>query len=117
MTWLSFFNLYSNMYYKTALHLYSDYSKEALLEVQKACEDFRNRLEKEFYNNAYKTQMLLAAEAIQVMCELVGINTGVNIARRTNTKEWLMKYRQSWLESNKESELTEIEKIFLAMEK
>lgn len=64
----------------------------------------------------YRSEMLIAAEGITVMAELFGKFAQYRIERVSDTKEWLKKYRESWVKYNKESELCEIEKMFVFLE-
>lgn len=70
----------------------------------------------EWENIRYKNQILLVAEGLAVMAELLAKLAGYKIHRRTDTNKWLKKYKTAWLEDNKESELREIEKMFLYLE-
>lgn len=60
--------------------------------------------------------MLLAAEAVCVMAELSAKMAGYDVQRLSDTRDWLEKYRRSWLAQNKESELGKIEEMFLYCE-
>jgi hypothetical protein len=46
------------------------------------------------------------------MAELSMKLRGYAVTRQTDTEQWLGRYRTSWLEKNKESELSSIEKMF-----
>jgi len=63
----------------------------------------------------YKTEIILSAKAVKIIAENIGILAGYDIKKETDTSEWLKEYRKAWLEKNKESELVEIEKVFLAI--
>lgn len=65
----------------------------------------------------YRKQILIAAEGIWVMAELYARLADYDMARTSSTKHWLSQYRASWLESNKESELSKIEEMFNYLEK
>ena len=71
----------------------------------------------EWGNEEYKEEIVIAAEGAAVMAELMALHAGYSIERRTNTQSWLRKYRDAWLKKNKESELREIEKLFIGMER
>ncbi len=64
----------------------------------------------------YKEQILLAAEALAVMAEMVCICAGYDIDRKTDTKKFVERYSRKWLEDNKESELRKIENVFLCID-
>ena len=67
-------------------------------------------------NDAYRIEMLLAAEGICVMAELSAKMADQNVHRVTDTKEWIKKYCTEWLAKNKASRLSEIEEMFLYCE-
>ena len=60
--------------------------------------------------------MILCAESLIVIAEIFAKISGNPRKRISDTAEWLKRYRESWLQSNKESELGEIEKMFTAYE-
>ena len=64
----------------------------------------------------YRQEMLLAVEGTALIAELFAKFMGAQVNRWTNAQSWLKKYRESWLRSNKESELCRIEELFLDME-
>lgn len=65
----------------------------------------------------YKAEMLLSAEGFIVIAELFAKLAGYKIKLVSNTERWLKEYRKSWLRANKESELSEIEKMFITLER
>ena len=67
-------------------------------------------------NDRYKKQIILSAEGLIVVAELLAVQAGYEVNRKSDTVKWLENYRRLWLEDNKESELCEIEKMFLAFE-
>ena len=86
-------------------------------KAQKGCHDFIQKLSKDTWEkDEYRIEMLVAAEGIQVMTELFGLLAGYPVERETDTREWLTKYRNLWLRECKESELGQIESIFLHMD-
>lgn len=60
-----------------------------------------------------RDEMLLAAEGVCVMAELYVLRQGKKISRVSDTKKWLSQYRIKWTQKNKESELRNIEDMFL----
>ena len=60
-----------------------------------------------------RDEMLLAAEAVCVMAELYALRMGEKADRVSDTKKWLSQYRNKWTLKNKESELHNIEDLFL----
>ncbi|MBR2499730.1 MAG: hypothetical protein IKB60_01480, partial [Clostridia bacterium] len=115
--WYNFTHIYSNKYHEGELPLGQLPTKEDVLEKQKAAEDFRERLSKEKYENEHKKEMLIQAEGIQLVAELTALHTRIEVERRVDANEWLKKFREAWLSKNKESELKEVEKIFITMDK
>lgn len=117
MRWYNFVEIYSNCIYDKKLKVDIP-AENVLVETQKACEDFMRQLSKEQWeNDEYRRELLLAAEGIALMSELTAQAAGYSMPRHTDTEIWLKKYRQKWLEKNKESELSEIEKVFLFMDR
>ncbi len=89
----------------------------AINEAVSACKAIINELgAKKWEREAYRREILICAEAIIVMAELLAKLSGYSITRCSDTGEWLEKYRESWLLRNKESELCEIEKMFITLE-
>ena len=66
----------------------------------------------EWKNDEYRKEMILCLEGTLVMAELILKVKKYPIKRVTDTEKWLKKYREKWLLGNKESELSEIEKVF-----
>lgn len=64
----------------------------------------------------YRCEILISAEGIIVLAELLAKLAGYKIARVSDTKEWLSKFRERWMLSNKESELYRLEKMFTTLE-
>lgn len=64
-------------------------------------------------NSEIRDEMLLAAEGVCVMAELYELRQGEKITRVSETKSWLTGYRNKWTQKNKESELRNIEELFL----
>ena len=65
----------------------------------------------------YREELLLSIEGIAIMAELFSKFGGYPIARKTDTVSWLKRYREKWVSKNKESELAEIEKMFLYLDR
>ncbi len=92
--------------------------EEKIREKVSECFEIISDIEKDVWkNNRYKKQMMLAAEGLAVMAELLANHAGYRIERKTCTEKWLEKYSKSWLEDNKQSELSEIIKMFSYVEK
>ena len=108
--------MYNNLYYPDKFEI-ADRTAEQLLDARDKSWDIYEKLqleswEKEYFRQAY----MLAAEGVALMAELMMLLRGYAVTRRTNTENWLTKYRIAWLEKNKESELAEIEKMFRLLE-
>lgn len=97
-------------------HKFPYYLAEAVAPYREKLEDFCRRLEAERFDNEHKKEMLLTAEALMVMCEIGEANNGAKLERHTDTAKWMKKFRAAWLSKNKESELRDIEKIFMDLE-
>ena len=77
------------------------------------CRAYIKTLSKEIWeNDEYRKEMILCAEGTLVMAELILKAKGGAIKRVSDTEAWLKKYREKWLSNSKESELSEIEKVF-----
>lgn len=114
--WADFCHAYSNAVCEKKLNVaWPD--EYRIHKAQQGCHDFiQNLSEESWLRDDYRKEMLVAAEGIQVMTELFGLLAGFPIQRQTDTSEWLEKYRQLWLTECKESELKQIETIFLQMD-
>ena len=114
--WADFCHAYSNTVCEKKLNVaWPD--EYRIHKAQKGCHDFIQKLSKDTWEkDEYRIEMLVAAEGIQVMTELFGSLAGYPIERETDTKEWLKKYRKLWLTECKESEIAQIETIFLHMD-
>ena len=92
-------------------------SEDEVKEVQNAYLAIADKLSEETWgNDECRQEMLLAAEGICVMAELSAKLAGYQIGRITDTKAWIGKYREKWMQKNKESELRHIEEMFLYCE-
>ena len=105
---------YSNANFKMPLSVNFDATKEeAFPKLQKDCKTYIETLSKEVWeNDEYRREMMLCAEGTLVMAELILKVKNYPVIRITNTEKWLEKYREKWLSNSKESELSEIEKVF-----
>lgn len=115
--------------YKTLVRCYSDLlfgnniqieypTVEAVKEAIEMCVSVIAEIEKEAWKREeLRRELLICAEGVLVMAELFAKLCGYEIERVSSTEKWLKKYRESWLLSNKESELCEIEKMFMTLER
>ena len=116
-SWGDFVKCYSNHIYKKRFAVNIP-DINTLIEIQKECDEFIAELSSVVWTeDEYRKEMLIAAEGIEVMAELLSKENGNPIERHTDTGKWLEKYRKRWLLKNKESELREIERVFITMDK
>ena len=84
-----------------------------LPKIQKAYTDFVEELNGQTWkNHEFHQEMLIAAEGICVIAELMEKMDGKNPTRITNTRTWLEKYKEKWLQKNKENEFYRIAELF-----
>ncbi len=108
---------------------YSNSVYNGTLEVIIPDEQITNRVQKEcleiidlvsvqkWGQDEYRQELLISLEGIAVMAELFSKFGGYPIERKTDTEKWLKKYRNKWMLKNKESELREIEKMFMYLDR
>lgn len=90
--------------------------KKILSEVLRESFDIVNKISAENWVEAeYKEQIIIASEGVAVITEMLSLLAGYKIERKTDTKVWLEKYKNKWMQDNKKSELSEIEKMFLTI--
>lgn len=63
-------------------------------------------------NDEYRQELLLAAEGVCVMAELWAKLAGESVQRHTDTRQWLEKFSQKWLQKNQPKELCRIREMF-----
>ena len=81
--------------------------------VQAQYEALRAKLTAQTWRqDAFRQELLLAAEGVCLMAELNARLTGEACVRCTDTEGWLAKFGSSWLKSSKPSELWRIEEVF-----
>ncbi len=118
INWNNFAKCYGNVISNS--EVYKDIqivSEKDVLETLEESFNIIRELKNDEWQDEYKEQILLSAEGVAVMAELMALYAGYSVVRKTNTEKWLQKYREKWLEANKESELSEIEKLFYTLEK
>ena len=92
--------------------------EEATRRVQAECLALLKAVEEQrWQQEEYREELLLSIEGIAIMAELFSKFGGYPIARKTDTVSWLKRYREKWVSKNKESELAEIEKMFLYLDR
>lgn len=88
-----------------------------IAKVQKAYCEFVDKLSSEKWGyDEFRQEMLLAAEGICVIGEMLAIGGQKSIGRLTDTRKWLEIYSQKWMIKNKKSELSKIEEMFLNLD-
>ena len=70
----------------------------------------------EWQEEKFKKHIALSAKAVMIMAENIALLAGYDVKKESDVSEWLKQYRMAWLEDNKESELSEIEKVFVAID-
>ncbi len=109
--------MYNNLYYPGKLEI-ADRKEGTLRSARQQCMDICAKLEEQKWERDwFRQEILLSAEGVAVMAELMMLLRGYPTERVTNTESWLAKYRENWLKKNKESELKEIETMFQLLEK
>ena len=109
--------MYNNLYYPGKLEI-PDRKEGALRSARQQCMGICAKLNDQMWERDwFRREILLAAEGVAVMAELMLLLRGYAVERVTNTEVWLAKYRANWLKKSKESELMEIEKMFRLLEK
>lgn len=88
-------------------------SEETVRQIQQSYLSIRSRLEQSHWEaETYKKELLMAAEAICVMAELLAKLAGYSLPRVTDTSHWIDQYAQSWHSADHESELENILEVF-----
>lgn len=117
VNWMDFVRCLSNHLY-SARHDIHYPTQETVRCIQSDYVRLQKTLSAAVWNwDECRQEMLLCAEAITVMAEILGRINGDAMERVTSTEEFLGRYRQKWLQKNKASELCEIENAFRTMEK
>lgn len=114
--WNNLLFCYSNLIYENKFEVtYPE--KQEIENAISICKTVMDELSAQSWKkDEYRKEMLLAAEGIVVIAEIYAKLAGYEIKRISNTENWLKNYRRKWLESNKESQLSDIEKIFITLE-
>lgn len=116
MAWNKMFNCYSNMVMNSGFEV----ELPTLEEVEKCikvCHDIMAELKSQTWvNDKYRTELILAAEGIIVVAEMLAKFGKYDHERVSDTTEWLKHFRESWMASNKESELYKLEDMFKELE-
>lgn len=117
MSWNKLIWSYSKMTMNTQIH---EYELPTLAEIEnsiKACQGVIAELKTQTWEiDKYRTEFILAAEGIIVVAEMLAKFAGYPHERVSDTAEFLKHYRESWIVSNKESELYRLEKLFCELD-
>lgn len=111
LNWNAFCTLYFS-------HRYGiENSKSAVrpdpVQVHLAYAQLAERLSAEqWVNDEYRQELLLAAEGVCVMTELWAKLVGESVERHTDTREFLRKFSEKWLQKNQPNELYRIQEMF-----
>lgn len=99
-------------------HRYGDESdkKEVVLDLAAVQNGYtelvKNLSAEQWLNDEYRQEMLVAAEGICVIVELWAKLLGLPVKRQTDTRQWLHKYSEKWLQKNQPNELYRIREMF-----
>ena len=114
--WLDLDQLYSRLRFGI-----TDWEKKNLpIDLEKVQEDYRRLADElasqSWKNDEYRQEMLIAAEGVCVVAELIEKLRGNAPARITDTYKWLKKYKAKWLQKNQANEYYRIEEMLLYCE-
>ena len=87
-------------------------SDEDLAEIQSLLPGIREKLSGTWEKDAYRREMLCAAEGICLMAELYARADGREVKRLVDADKWMADYAANWRRTNKESELGNILDLF-----
>ena len=117
ISWYTLAKVYANIICEKEVYDINFPEEETLLNsIEESFELIRNISEETWSEEKYREQILVTAEGIAVMAEILAICAGYSVVRKTDTEKWLNKYKEKWLLYNKESEYSEIERMFLMTE-
>lgn len=107
---------YSNSMFDTKLPVKLP-EEQTLLQSRRGCREVIDLLSaQQWGHSSYGEEMLIAAEGMLVIAELLLCLSGHCINRTASTRDWLDRYQKKWLDESKESELREIVALFLFAE-
>ena len=116
ITWRMLVYCYSNLTCNSSFEIkYPD--EEIIRNSISACKAVISEVNSQIWENKeFCSEVLVSAEGIIVIAELLAKLAGYNMERTSVTSEWLVSYRKNWIRANKESELKEIERMFVFLE-
>ncbi|MBO5409273.1 MAG: family 20 glycosylhydrolase [Clostridia bacterium] len=110
-------NAYSNTLF-TKKRLFDAPSPKRVEEIRTICKNVMDELSNQTWKqDEFRKQMIISAEGIIVMDELLAKVADYSIERMSDTKAWLEKFSEDWLKKNKKSELDAVMDIFLTLDK
>lgn len=111
--WKDFLRTYVFARYgETSEYTFAPVSEEDLAAVQKALPGLRQKLSGTWEKDAYRQEMLCAAEGLCLIAELSAKLAGREVTPLVDAQKWIADYRANWLRTNKQSELDELTEIF-----
>lgn len=109
-------NAYSNTLFEKKRQFEAP-SMERVKEIQTICKNVMDELSAQSWKqDEFRKQMVIAAEGIIVMVELLAKVAGYPIERISDTNKWLEIFSEDWLKKNKQSELDAVLDIFKVLE-
>ena len=99
----------------------TDWEKKNLpIDLEKVQEDYRRLADElasqSWKNDEFRQEMLIAAEGVCGVAELMEKLRGNDPKRITDTRSWLEKYKAKWLQKNQENEVSRIAEMLLYCE-
>lgn len=112
MSWRQFVRYQSNKEYDGVLD-YVPITKENAVAVRDEAELIRKTILPDAdIQEAFREEMDIALEALEVIAEAWAESEGFGFERLTDTDAFLKRFRAMWLTKNKESELKDVEAVF-----
>ena len=114
ISWNRFCHSYMNCRYQTQ---YDGMVFRDKIAVKAACKAFAEELKGQTWrNDEYRQEMLLAAEGLCLVAQMSEKMNGIQTEKLIDTRKWVEKYSEKWLEKNKSSELHRITEMFSWLE-
>ena len=112
MSWNDMIRSYSNMTVGSEFQIKLP-TLEAIENSIENCQEVIEELKcQRWERDEYRTEIILAAQGIIVVAEMLAKFGKYTHERVSTTAEWFKSFRESWMKSNKESELYRLEKMF-----
>ena len=111
--WKDFIRTYMfERYGETSEYIFAPVSEDDLAAVQAALPGLRERLSGVWKKDAFRKEMLCAAEGLCLMAELSAKLAGRGVTPLMDADAWIADYEANWRRTNKESELQNLTDIF-----